>query len=269
MRLEEARSLIFEALKIPGWNQTTSIFINVGIIKARREGKDTTRAIDGRQFLARGDETALLEVLWSLIIQGILVPGLDDANQGWTFLRLTEYGKQCLAEDRVLPHDPDGYLKEFDESVPMADSTIREYLTEALQCFIRGLYRASAVMLGGASEKAVLLMIESFPNSLGDPKLGTQFVREVEQAPTIFRKYAIFEDRFNKIRSKLPRELTENVDSLLRGVFDLIRSTRNDAGHPASGVIVDRDQVYAHLRLFIPYCTRIHRLNSWFESNKV
>jgi hypothetical protein len=39
-------------------------------------------------------------------------------------------------------------------------------------------------------------------------------------------------------------ELSENVDSQLIGIFDLIRSSPNDAGHPASGGQVGRDAVY-------------------------
>ena len=94
---------------------------------------------------------------------------MNDSNQSWPFLRLTEYGRKCIEEDRILPHDPDGFLRDFHREVPSADSTVVEYLTEALQCYIHGLHRSAAVMLGGASEQAVLLLIESCANSIADP----------------------------------------------------------------------------------------------------
>jgi hypothetical protein len=268
MRLEEARGYLMQALRQSGWNQAAQLFTTVGHLKAKAQGLGATPVIDWRQFLAAGDQSLLLEVIWSLIVQGILVPGLDDSNQGWPFLRLTEYGKRCVAEDRILPHDPDGYLREFQNAIPNADPTIIEYLTESLQCFIHGLHRAAAVMLGGASEQAMLLLIESYGNSIADNSNKQRFESAVEKAQSIYRKYELFDQPFAAIKNLMPKKLTNNVDSLLRGVFDLIRNSRNDAGHPASGTLVDRDVVYSHLRLFIPYCQRIYELIGWFEVNK-
>jgi hypothetical protein len=268
MRLEEARSFVMQALRQTHWNQVGDLFIAVGNLKAKAQGLDRTRAFDGRGFLARGDQSLLLEVIWSLIVQGILVPGLDDSNQAWPFLRLTEYGRRCVEEDRILPHDPDGYLREFQKAIPNADPAIFEYLTESLQCFIHGLNRAAAVMLGGASEKAVLLLIENYTKSIADDTTKLRFESEVQKAQSIFRTYELFDKQFSVIRKRMPKTLTESVDSLLRGVFDLIRNSRNDAGHPASGTFVDRDVVYSHLRLFIPYCERIYGLIGWFETNR-
>src|ERR1700674_3108011 len=164
MRLDEARGLIMQALREGGWNQVSGLTRVAGDIKARSQGINPNLRPGyegGRRFLERGDETLFVEVIWSLIIQGILVPGLDDSNQGWPFLRLTEYGRQCVEQERLLPHDPDGYLREFNRAVPGADQTIAEYVTESLQCYIHGLNRAAAVMLGAASEQAILLLIES------------------------------------------------------------------------------------------------------------
>lgn len=268
MRLQEARGYVLQVLKQPHWNQVVNITAAVGILKAKTEGKDYIRAIDGRQFLQRGDEALIMEVLWSLIIQGLLVPGTDDSNPNLPFLRLTDYGRKCIQEERILPHDPDGYLAEFRAQVPGADATIEEYLAEALQCYLHGLNRAAAVMLGGASEKAVLVMIETCGSSIADPIKRKKFEVELQQAQSVFRKYELFEKKLAGTKAALPKLLTENMDSLLRGVFDLIRASRNDAGHPASGGLIDRDLVYSHLRLFIPYCRRVNDLTQWFARNK-
>jgi hypothetical protein len=160
-------------------------------------------------------------------------------------------------------------LKDFQRAVPSADPVIREYLSEALQCFLRDLNRAAAVMLGAASERAVLLLIESYARSIADPNKKTQVESQVEKASSIFRKYEIFDKGFANVKPKFPKALGENADSLLRGVFDLIRNSRNDAGHPASGILVSRDTNYSHLRLFIPYCQRIYELIDWFNTNPI
>ncbi len=123
-------------------------------------------------------------------------------------------------------------------------------------------------MLGAASEQMVLLLISSHASSIRDPAEKSRFAQEIEKSQSIFRKYQVFERRLSGIQINLPRPLSDNLDSLLRGVFDLIRSSRNDAGHPASGVQIGRDAVYSHLRLFVPYCQRINELARWFSSNQ-
>jgi hypothetical protein len=270
LKLEEMRGLLMQALRKSGWSQITDLEIAVGDLKAKTQGVPQQQygfMADGRGHLERGESSLIHELVWSFIIQGILVPGTNDSNQLWPFLRLTEYGRRCVDENQILPHDPDGYLKDFERAIPSADPVIREYLSEALQCFLRDLNRAAAVMLGAASERAVLLLIESYAHSIADLNKKTSVESQVEKAPSIFRKYEIFDKGFAGVKPKLPKVLAENTDSLLRGVFDLIRNSRNEAGHPASGIVVSRDTNYSHLRLFIPYCQRIYELIDWFNAN--
>jgi len=270
MKMEEARSFLMQALRQPHWRQIEDLLIAVGNLKPRDAPTQQSRQrfiADGRGYLERGESALIDELIWSLIIQGVLAPGIDDSNRNLPFLHLTDYGRKCVEENKILPHDPDGYLVEFRKAVPMADTVTVEYLTESLQCFIRGLDRAAAVMLGAASEKSVLLLIDSCAASIADPTKRAATQAQIEKAPSIFRKYEIFEKQYPAFKANLPKDLTENVDSLLRGVFDLIRNSRNDAGHPASGGLVDRDTNYSHLRLFVPYCQRIYGLIGWFEKN--
>jgi hypothetical protein len=141
-------------------------------------------------------------------------------------------------------------------------------LTESLQCYVHGLYNPAAVMLGGASEQAVLLLFESYGNSISDQATRSAFESSIQKTQSIFRKFEQFERKFALVKTRMPRTLTDNVDSQLRGVFDLIRNSRNDAGHPAIQASVTRDAVYSHLRLFTPYCERIYGLIDWFADNR-
>jgi len=276
MQMEEARSYVMQAFRTGRCGQVEEVMMTVGSLKPKplsaTQGRypltTTYGGSDSRVFLEPGDRTLLNEIIWSLIVQGILAPGLDDNNQTLPFIHLTEYGKRCVAEDRILPHDPDGYLREFQATVPAADPVVVEYVTEALQCFIHGLNRAAAIMLGGASEKATLTLIEAYVASIGDGTKKNTIEAQVAKAPSIFRKFEVFEKQFPAFKGSLPRELAENVDSLLRGVFDLIRNSRNDSGHPASGVLVDRDTNYSHLKLFVPYCKRVYGLIGWLQHNQ-
>src|SRR5262249_44422583 len=129
-------------------------------------------------------------------------------------------------------------------------------------------YRAAAIMLGGASEQAVLLMIESYANSIADQTAKQAFETSIQRTQSIYRKYELFKRKLPSFQQNMPRDLTENLDSLLGGIFDMIRSSRNDAGHPASGSAINRDAIYSHLRLFPPYCKRVHDLIAWFAANR-
>ncbi len=269
MQIQEARSLVMMALKRGGGNQLNSIIDVAGRIRGERAGEKRQYVSSGREYLKRGDETILMEAIWGLIIQGVLVPGKDDNNPNFPFVRLTDYGRKCIEADRLLPHDPDGFLVQFQREVPSADPVIVEYLTESLQCFLRGLNRAAAVMLGGASEKVVLLMFDALGSAISVQTRKKKYDLEMDKATSIFKKYEVFERRFAPVLPTLPKELRDNLDSLVRGVFDLIRSSRNDAGHPSSGILIDRDTVYSHLRLFVPYCKRIYALIDWFSTNPI
>jgi len=54
---------------------------------------------------------------------------------------------RALQDFGDLPEDYDGYMKQFDVSV---DAVIRQYVSEALDTYIRGTFFASGVMIGGS-----------------------------------------------------------------------------------------------------------------------
>ncbi|MBI5226392.1 hypothetical protein HY994_04095, partial [Candidatus Micrarchaeota archaeon] len=63
---------------------------------------------------------------------------------------------------------------------------------------------------------------------------------------------------------KLPKTLADDLETQFDGISNLIRTSRNDVGHP-SGKKIDRMQAYANLRLFVPYCKRVYALIDFFH----
>ena len=49
------------------------------------------------------------EVLWQLIVQGVITPGMNSSNPAFPWFRITDYGHQVLEDERLTPHDPAGY----------------------------------------------------------------------------------------------------------------------------------------------------------------
>jgi hypothetical protein len=214
------------------------------------------------------DRELACQMFYELALDGVIVPGIGPNTNSllsWPFYRVTEYGKQVLGTPEYQPHDPGGYIKRLRTEIPAVDGTIVRYLDESLACFQRRTLLASAVMLGCAAEKAALLLVDVFGTAIRDPVKQQQYEKETKNW-MISRKYDALWKRLEPLAKGLPKELGDDLHTILDRVFDLIRTTRNEAGHP-TGKIVDRDVMTANLILFPSYCRRVYCLIEHFSHN--
>jgi len=214
------------------------------------------------------DALELHDILWELLIQGVIAPGFNSSNLNLPFMHVTEYGKRCLQANSILPHDPDGYLERLERLVGQPlDSTVQTYIQEGLLTFLGGHYLAATVMLGVASEQCADLLIEAYSTAIANPSQRAAFEKKVKQAGrSVKNRFDILRDEL--LRLNLPSELKDALDIQLSGIFTLIRYSRNDAGHP-TGRIVDRDMTHGNLLLFPQYCKRVYELIDYFKANPV
>ena len=209
------------------------------------------------------------QVMWQLLAQGALVWGLGaDLNNTYPFFRLTEYGKTVLKDGAAQPYDPDGFLAEFDRLVPASDAVLRDYLVEAVRAFNANCFKSSAVMLGAASERVMLLLHAAFEAGIADAQKKTKFTKD-SGGITISRKYAALKDRLDLMvaAKELPFDLSETVGNELPSAFNFIRRCRNDAGHPEIPTHTDADTVFLNLRVFTEYARRVVALTEYFKIN--
>jgi hypothetical protein len=273
MDVEELRPLVLEAINKRSHSsfQILDLINSVeelarkrglypGVTPYRFRGSSSTR------YMPVEDREKVRQIIWFLILEGVLVPGSDEFNASLPFLRVTDYGRKCLEAGEILPHDPEGYIEKLRQQVPGIDETIVIYVTEALQTFLRGNFLASAVMLGVASERAILLLIEAFMNSISNPEKRRKIQKKTEQTFSILKRFELFRKNIEPLKNVLRNRVADDLDIILDGIFNLIRITRNDAGHP-TGKKIDRTQAFANLRLFIPYCKRIYELIDYFQKN--
>ena len=210
------------------------------------------------------------EILWDLLFLRVISPGINEKsenNANLPFFHLTEYGKKVVKVRELQPHDPDGYLAFFKNEIPDLDDELEIYLAESLQAYRRDLLFSSAVCLGVASEKALILLMEGVANALVDQKKKNKFIQLSESIRTKKK----FDETYNIIltnKKNMPWDIQENIESELEGVFHLIRGTRNDVGHP-TGKSLRRDEVFMNLRLFFPYCKKVYQLLEWLKTNKL
>ena len=246
MEKSELTPLVLEALRKEPSSQYASIssiveHLNKGYVPAR----------DGRK---------LVEVIWDLLVQGILAPGMGSIHiQSSVFFHVTEYGRQCLEAGEVVPHDPDGYMKRLANRVGgQLDDIVALYVHESLLTFVARRYLASAVMLGVASERCVDMLCSQLVEHPASSDSGSKLEKDLERAGRSVKQ------RFDLVREKLlaeqlPPQLRDALEIQLGGIFTLIRYTRNEAGHPA-GRDVDRGIANANLGLFPSYCERVYGL---------
>jgi hypothetical protein len=216
----------------------------------------------GLYTLGEQDGETVREIVWDLIVARVLTIGMNDANPNWPWLKVTAYGKEVINSETPVPHDPSGYLGRVREEIPKIDLVIFTYLEESIRTYSIGAYLSASVMLGCASEKALLLLIDSYINSIKDTRSQESFRSKVE-GRMIKRQYDEFSKALSAQIGKLPNELSDNLQTILFGVFDMIRNNRNEAGHP-SGKVVKKEQIFAYLQVFIEYCKRIYGLMNYY-----
>ncbi len=215
------------------------------------------------------------EVFHELYLERVLVPCYGQSvgrhseigRMHWPKYRLTEYGRQVLSTTEYVPHDPEGYLQSLQSDVPGLDPAIVIYLEQALRCYKANLLLAAAVMTGCAAEKALLQLVEAFGEAISDPKDKSKYDKET-RSWVVSRKFKALWKRLQAMQPTLPDDLGDDLEVNFERAFDLIRSTRNDAGHP-TGRTPKRQRVMANFILFPIYCRQIYGLLRHFSQSNV
>jgi hypothetical protein len=209
------------------------------------------------------------DIVWDLIIEGVLRPGDLGDSRNLPQFHVTLRGRELLKHGSMSPHDPDGYLKRLDSSVPTLDPIIRIYLVESLDTFRYGSLLSSTITLGCASEKAILNLTEAYADALpqhdGEP-LKKKFKRQtIKERYDEFNKSANDKDR---LKSAVPKELKDALETPVKSIFEMYRLHRNAAGHP-TGNLLSREEAHAHLIIFPHYIKRLYSLIDWLKTNNV
>ncbi|WP_299739139.1 hypothetical protein [uncultured Rossellomorea sp.] len=271
LSLDEMRLLVLEAFKTENQTQYLSvcrlvanIAVNKGFITNLSKGSYN---YGGSFQLSSVDQDKVREIIWYLVFERVITIGINADNASWPWLKLTDYGIEVVNSEAPIPHDPSGYLERIKLYIPEIDQIILTYLEESLKTYNIGALLSSTITLGCASERALLILIDAFSNFFQESDRKEKFIKET-QGKVIKRQFDHFYKNLNGVKGKLPGDITDGLDTMLLGIFEMIRNYRNDAGHP-SGTKVSRDQVYANLQVFIAYCKKIYQLKHYFTHNKI
>jgi hypothetical protein len=212
----EIRRLVFEVLRRESQTHLNSVEYQV-----RELAKE----------YQRHDALKLQEIIWELLVQGVLAPGKNSLNLNLPFFHVTEYGEECLETDTLLLHDPDGYVRYLEETVAAPlDEIVLTYAHAAQKGFLSGNYLATMSLLADAGSMCIDMVVDLLGKAQGKHPAK-------EERPT--------RAEVERIRSYLPSldlsdELREEADLHLRGLENLIAHTRNEHDRPRAVCITHR-----------------------------
>jgi hypothetical protein len=129
-----------------------------------------------------------------------------------------------------------------------------------MQAFRTGCILSCTVMLGVATEHTFLLLLQVIESNANYKAT----YKAVFEQKTILQKINKFKNILEQNLKSLPDDIKEDFDTHFAGVLSVIRTFRNQSGHP-TGKIIDREQAFVLLQLFIPYSKKLYQLMNYFR----
>jgi hypothetical protein len=219
------------------------------------------RSYPADDALSREDAESLREVFWDLFRQGILTLGKDEGNNTFPFFRITSFGAKAVQDgDIYFISDTTAFEQQVRGEIPDIDAISLLYLKESFQAFRSGCLLSSAVMLGVTAEHLFELLLDQLTS---DPKHSPRF-SSVFKERSILSKIDKFKIVIAADKTSFPKDVKETFDTQFLGIQSIIRTYRNESGHP-TGRVIDRDQAFINLRLFIPFGKMVHQLMKHYK----
>jgi hypothetical protein len=228
---------------------------------------------DNPEFVHNGDPDSLrqsaVEAWLYLQRRGIAIPasrtfpsGLDGLH-----LELTKRGRDWVGGHEPIPELPAEYLAALQRIVSHLDEVIREYVVEGLGSFEHDRFRAAAVMIGAASEKALYMLAEKMVDAISTHKWKDKFSTALKR-----RDLAELFDQMRKVLEQAnnlpgrPFEIFDGGQDHLVSLIKAVQVQRNNAVHPMNEKISDDTVRLSYLAF--PYALqKIEQLRDWFSTN--
>jgi hypothetical protein len=204
-------------------------------------------------------EQALLSQLHDLFRTGYLAWGLNIANPNPPFFHVTENGRRLLARLTRDPANPTGYKSHL-YAIATVNDVARSYIEESIECYVSGLYKAAAVMVGASAESLILELRDSLVSRLA--ALSRKTPKDLEDW-RVKRTLDAMHGFLSANKGSLSPELREEFEAYWSAFSQQIRAIRNDVGHPSSVDPVTPDAVHASLLIYPELAKLQNKLLRW------
>jgi len=184
-----------------------------------------------------------------------------------SILELTKRGREWTDAQEPIPELAAEYIEALEKLVPNLDKVVREYVVEGLGSFEHDRFRAAAVMIGAASEKALYMLAEKMVDSISLPKWKRNFSIPLKRRdlPDLFSQMKNVLQHTSVLANR-PFEIFDGGQDHLISLIKAVQVQRNDAVHPMNEKVSD-ETVRLFYLAFPHALQKIEQLRDWFSKN--
>lgn len=169
----------------------------------------------------------------------------------------------------ILPFDIENFPQVISERIPEVDPIIVRFIQEAIISIKAGSNLGCAFLLGGASEKAILILVETYKNAINDEDRKTKFASKVNNK-SISKVFDEFKGSWKTSLNKPTGSgWTNDLEIKIEQIFQFCRICRNETGHPHLPPNLDKGVLLANMGQFVKYVEDLYELIKFYETNNV
>lgn len=169
----------------------------------------------------------------------------------------------------MLPFEIERFPDLLRERIPTIDPIIVRFIEEAIITVKAGSNLGCAFLLGGASEKAIYVLIETYTAAIKEEKHRTAFVSRTS-GKYISRVFDEFKGSFKSSKNKpVGFGWTNDLEIKIEQLFQFCRICRNETGHPHLPPNLDKGVLLANMGQFVKYVEDLYQLIAYYEANPV
>ncbi|MGA2526259.1 MAG: hypothetical protein ABSF79_06535 [Smithellaceae bacterium] len=262
------------------WKQPDLVLLRHAVFDRLRKDRDwkmvenEMRYFDPYIELKSPDHQGLLffqieEVVWRLLVEGVLSPGFNSANPKLPWFHLTDFGNMVINSPEPNPYDSLGYIKHIRSQISNPDNTVLAYLSESLSTYHHGNTVASTMMLGIAAERVFLLLCSSMSAAISSTKEKSDFEKILIRFP-IKPKFDWMRLKIESLQTAKLTGFPDNAGIMITAIYDLLRGQRNDLGHPRdTPPVLSREDAFVNLQIFPRYYQTAETIRLFLAANKI
>lgn len=208
------------------------------------------------------------DLYWLGIQRGIIIPWgkslLDE-------IKVTEFGEKYLSlmEDHYF--DSHKYIESLDHDVQEIDAEVLMFTSESMRAFDSFCDNASMVMLGCASEKLILVMIDSLikktPSNKNKQPKFVDFYENKRPFSQILNEFIKYIESHNKELFPPNGDLWEVFNNKIKPMSAIFRIERNNSGHPRLKKVNHKNMSY-YLHIFRFYIIACYEIIDYWSDKK-
>jgi hypothetical protein len=182
-------------------------------------------------------------------------------------LELTKRGREWVDGREPIPELPAEYLAALGAMVPTLDATVKEYVEEGLGSFEHDRFRAAAVMIGAASEKALYMLADAMLGAISTQQSKDRFATPLRrrQLAELFERMKRLLETADALAGR-PFEIFDGGQDHLVTLIRAVQVQRNNAVHPMNERVTDETVRLSYLAF--PFALqKLEQLREWFLNN--